>query len=81
MRKLGFSNEKYTEMQSKRIRERIDQFGGKLYLEFGGKLFDDYHALSRLAISRKTRFVEISVSHTIWIFSDLSMLLQAMAFT
>ena len=44
MRKLGFSNEKYTEMQSKRIRERIDQFGGKLYLEFGGKLFDDYHA-------------------------------------
>lgn len=44
MRKLGFSNEKYTEMQSKNIRERIDQFGGKLYLEFGGKLFDDYHA-------------------------------------
>ena len=44
MRNIGFSNEKYTEMQSKRIRERIDQFGGKLYLEFGGKLFDDYHA-------------------------------------
>ncbi len=44
MGKIGFSNEKYTEMQSKRIRERIDHFGGKLYLEFGGKLFDDYHA-------------------------------------
>ena len=40
----GFSNEKYTELQSKKIRERIDQFGGKLYLEFGGKLFDDFHA-------------------------------------
>lgn len=44
MSKLGFSNDRYTEMQSKRIRERIDQFDGKLYLEFGGKLFDDYHA-------------------------------------
>ena len=40
----GFDKDKYIEMQSKRIRERIDQFGGKLYLEFGGKLFDDYHA-------------------------------------
>ena len=45
MRKLiGFDNQKYLETQSARIRERIDQFGGKLYLEFGGKLFDDYHA-------------------------------------
>ena len=41
---LGFDKDKYIEMQSARIRERIDQFGGKLYLEFGGKLFDDYHA-------------------------------------
>jgi len=40
----GFDNEKYLKMQSARIRERIAQFGGKLYLEFGGKLFDDYHA-------------------------------------
>lgn len=40
----GFDNEKYLHMQSEHIRERIDQFGGKLYLEFGGKLFDDYHA-------------------------------------
>lgn len=44
MRKIGFDNKKYLEMQSRHIRERIDKFGGKLYLEFGGKLFDDYHA-------------------------------------
>ena len=40
----GFDNEKYLELQETRIKERIAQFGGKLYLEFGGKLFDDYHA-------------------------------------
>ena len=40
----GFDNDKYIELQAERIRRRIDQFGGKLYLEFGGKLFDDYHA-------------------------------------
>jgi len=44
MRKIGFDNEKYLQMQSQNIRDRIDMFGGKLYLEFGGKLFDDYHA-------------------------------------
>ena len=44
MRKLGFDNNKYLAMQSDHIRERISQFGDKLYLEFGGKLFDDYHA-------------------------------------
>lgn len=44
MRKTGFDNEKYLNMQSEHIRERMAQFGGKLYLEFGGKLFDDYHA-------------------------------------
>ena len=44
MCKIGFDNQKYLELQSKHIRERIAQFGGKLYLEFGGKLFDDYHA-------------------------------------
>ncbi len=43
MRK-GFDNDKYISLQAEHIRERIDQFGGKLYLEFGGKLFDDYHA-------------------------------------
>ena len=42
--KKGFDNEKYLKMQSEHIRERIAQFGNKLYLEFGGKLFDDYHA-------------------------------------
>ncbi len=42
--KRGFDNDKYLQMQSEHIRERIAQFGGKLYLEFGGKLFDDYHA-------------------------------------
>ena len=40
----GFDNDKYLSMQSQHIRQRIDEFGGKLYLEFGGKLFDDYHA-------------------------------------
>ncbi len=42
--KKGFDNEKYLKMQSEHIRERISQFDNKLYLEFGGKLFDDYHA-------------------------------------
>ena len=42
--KLGFDNDKYLKMQSDHIRERINQFGDKLYLEFGGKLFDDFHA-------------------------------------
>ena len=41
---IGFDNQKYIELQAEHIRERIAQFGGKLYLEFGGKLFDDYHA-------------------------------------
>ncbi len=44
MNKIGFDNQKYIDTQSAHIRERIAQFGGKLYLEFGGKLFDDYHA-------------------------------------
>ena len=42
--KIGFDNDKYLAMQSAHIRERIAQFDNKLYLEFGGKLFDDYHA-------------------------------------
>ncbi len=44
MNRIGFDSQKYIQLQSTRIRERIDSFGGKLYLEFGGKLFDDYHA-------------------------------------
>ncbi len=41
---IGFNNAEYIRLQSEKIRERIAMFGGKLYLEFGGKLFDDYHA-------------------------------------
>ena len=44
MPKIGFDNDKYLKLQSEKIKERIAAFGGKLYLEFGGKLFDDYHA-------------------------------------
>ena len=44
MNGIGFDNDKYIKMQSEKIMERISGFGGKLYLEFGGKLFDDYHA-------------------------------------
>lgn len=44
MNLVGFDNQKYLHMQSEQIKRRIAQFGGKLYLEFGGKLFDDYHA-------------------------------------
>ncbi len=42
--KIGFDNGKYLKIQSEHIKERIAQFGDKLYLEFGGKLFDDFHA-------------------------------------
>ena len=41
---IGFDNEKYLKIQSEHIKERIGHFEGKLYLEFGGKLFDDFHA-------------------------------------
>lgn len=44
MKPIGFDNQKYLVTQSEQIRKRISQFGGKLYLEFGGKIFDDYHA-------------------------------------
>ena len=42
--KVGFDNQMYLKTQSEHIKERISSFGDKLYLEFGGKLFDDYHA-------------------------------------
>ena len=42
--KIGFDNEKYLKLQSEKILDRVSHFGDKLYLEFGGKLFDDYHA-------------------------------------
>ncbi len=44
MNRIGFDNDKYLKLQSEKIKERISKFGGKLYLEFGGKLFDDHHA-------------------------------------
>ena len=44
MAKLGYDNEKYLRTQSAHIQQRLNFFGGKLYLEFGGKLYDDYHA-------------------------------------
>ena len=44
MHKIGFDNDKYIKLQTRNIRDRISTIGGKLYMEFGGKLFDDYHA-------------------------------------
>ena len=44
MKAIGFDNEKYLEIQSRHILQRIGQFDNKLYLEMGGKLFDDFHA-------------------------------------
>ena len=44
MKKIGFNNDMYLKIQSERIKERITHFGDKLYLEFGGKLYDDFHA-------------------------------------
>ena len=55
--KIGFDNDKYLKMQSEHIKERIAKFDNKLYLEFGGKLFDDYHA-SRVLPGFKPRSEE-----------------------
>ena len=55
MAKVGFDNQQYLQMQSQHIRDRIAQFGGKLYLEFGGKLFDDLHSFpTRRSSDRKS---------------------------
>ena len=54
--RTGFDHDLYTRMQSEHIRSRIAVFGGKLYLELGGKLFDDFHAsrvLSLIHISKE----------------------------
>lgn len=61
MCKIGFDNEAYLRTQSEKIQERISKFGGKLYLEFGGKLFDDHHAsrvLPGFAPDSKIRMLE-----------------------
>ena len=60
--KIGFDNEKYVTLQSEHIRERISQFGDKLYLEFGGKLFDDYHA-SRVLPGFCLLYTSLSAHH------------------
>ena len=44
MHRIGFDSDQYVEMQSRHIAQRRSEFGGKLYLEFGGKLIDDMHA-------------------------------------
>ena len=54
MNKIGFDNNKYLEIQSQHIRQRIAQFDNKLYLEMGGKLFDDFHASRVLPVSCRT---------------------------
>ena len=73
MEKVGFDNKKYLEMQSEKILERIATFGDKLYLEFGGKLFDDYHASrvlpgfepdTKLKMLLKTNVLIITYYHT-----------------
>ena len=51
--RTGFDNDKYLKIQSEHIKERIGKFGDKLYLEFGGKLFDDYHFKSASGISAR----------------------------
>lgn len=61
MFKIGFDNDAYLKTQSQKIAERIAMFGGKLYLEFGGKLFDDHHAsrvLPGFAPDSKIRMLE-----------------------
>ena len=61
--KIGFDNEKYLKMQSEHIRDRINQFDNKLYLEFGGKLFDDFHAsrvLPGFAPDAKLRMLDVN---------------------
>ena len=61
MFKVGFDNDAYLKTQSEKIQERISKFGGKLYLEFGGKLFDDHHAsrvLPGFAPDSKIRMLE-----------------------
>lgn len=42
--RIGFDSEKYSRLQAEEIRSRLSEFGGKLYMEIGGKIFDDYHA-------------------------------------
>ena len=63
--KYGFDNEKYLKIQSEHIKERIAQFGNKLYLELGGKLFDDHHASRVLPVFSLTASSVCSASSAI----------------
>ena len=64
---IGFDNQKYLTIQSEQIKKRIAQFGGKLYLEFGGKLFDDYHASRVLpGFEPDSKIACSSSSRTMW---------------
>ena len=61
MKKIGFDNELYVQLQTETIKKRIKMFDNKLYLEFGGKLFDDYHAkrvLPGFELNAKIRLLE-----------------------
>ena len=66
MNTICFDNNKYISLQSQKILDRIASFGGKLYLEFGGKLFDDYHASRALPgfepDSKLKMLLQISIS-------------------
>lgn len=67
MYKIGFDCDKYLKMQSEKILERISKFDNKLYLEFGGKLFDDYHAsrvLSGFLPDTKVKMLQTMKEHT-----------------
>ena len=72
MKKIGFDNEKYLRLQSKHILERIEKFDGKLYLELGGKLFDDYHAARVLpGFLPDSKLKMLLQFHSIFIFQPL----------
>lgn len=58
----GFDNDKYLKIQSEHIQERIAHFGNKLYLELGGKLFDDYHASHVLPIPAGQQAANVSAT-------------------
>ena len=64
--KTGYDNEKYIRTQSAHIRERIAKFGGKRYLEFGGKLYDDYHASRVLPNSRYSFPPNLAIRSRMW---------------
>lgn len=64
--RIGFDNDRYLKIQSEHIKERINQFGDKLYLEFGGKLFDDYHASRVLPGFAPTVNCKCSCSLRMW---------------